>query len=413
MEPLTVAGIDLGSSKITSIIADAYPDEIIVRAINATPTKSIVKGIVKDLNQCALEIDASLSSAIYSSGVHIEKVYLSLTHKDVFSVPVEGGKTFAESKEITREDVEEFIESVRPPYETRGYLLRRIVREFIVDGTPGIKNPVGMFGKDLSVLVQDVLGPPGLLVNFERIFERLGLKIIGVVPAILSAGEAVLTEEEKETGSILIDLGHGTTDIAIYRDGSPAFTATIPVGGANLDFDLMQGLGVGLEEAQRIKKAFVRAWVKPEPSEFDELIDVKFFGRKEYSKLKKQRLIEVVLPRLEEWAGLIKGKISESGLLPLIPGGVILVGGGCYLRDILSFFNHHLGRPVRIGLPIGFSHLFDEFRAPQYASALGIPAFARLEREEIPVRGLTAWEEFVAFFKDIYKSISSFIGKMR
>jgi len=401
-----IAGIDLGSSKTTSVIAELAHDEILVRGINWAPATSIVKGVVRDLNRCAQEVNASFSGAVYSSGIHAEEVHLAFTCKDLTSVPLKGSiRLLDKEHEITREDVERLLDSLELPPQHRQYeRLQRIVQEFIVNETEGVLDPTGMFGEELAVKVQDVLGPPWLLANYKKVLERVGLRAKSLVPSVLAAGCAVLTEEEMNTGCVLLDLGHGTTDIALYRDGSPLFTATIPVGGGNLDVDLMEGLGVNLEEAQRIKKSFVRAWVQADAADAEEVIDIKFFGHREYAKVKKQKVYEIVLPRLAEWAELIKQRLYGSGLMHTVPGGVVVTGGGAYMREITGFLSHHLGKPVRIGIPRGFSHLFEEFRAPQFSSALGIPAFAARSLEETYSEPypLTLLEELGRFFAELW-----------
>jgi cell division protein FtsA len=380
----TVAGIDLGSSKITSVIADVAPDEVMVRGINSTPAKSIVKGVIRDLNQCAAEIDASFSGAVYSSGVHIDRVHLAVTCKDLVSTPLTGEiKLERAENEITQEHIDRLLDSIRtPPHEGQFALLQRIVQEYEVNETRGVRDPLGMFGERLAVRVQDIVGPEWLLNNYRKALDRVGLTVKSLIPSILAAGEAVLTTEEKNTGCVLLDLGHGTTDIALYRDGSAAYTSTIAVGTGNFDTDLMQGLGVSMEEAQRIRRGFLKAWITVSQSDADDVIDIKFYGHTEYAKIKKQKVIEIALPRLQEWAQLIKNDLKETGLMASIPGGVVLTGGGCYLREVTGFFQHHLDKPVRIGMPRGYSHLFDEFRAPPYASALGITSFAGREEPE-------------------------------
>jgi cell division protein FtsA len=218
----------------------------------------------------------------------------------------------------------------------------------------------------------------------------------------------VLTDEEKDTGCILLDLGHGTTEIAIYRDGSGIFTSTIPIGVGNFDNDLMQGLGVGLSEAQRIRKSFVRAWTGPTQADADDIIDVKFYGHNEYAKVKKQKVVEIAAPRLDEWAALVKRELNASGLMPSIPGGIAICGGGCHMREITAFFQHHLGRPVRIGMPRGYSHLFEEFRNPAYASALGIVTFAA--REEYEPRYTEPGVGFLENVADYFLNLLSRLG---
>ncbi len=407
MEKGIIAGIDIGSSKITSVVAEIAEEDVIIRGINTTPARSVVKGLVKDVNLCAREIDASFSGAVYSSGVSLEKVYVAVSSKEMVFKAVSGELKLGDSpREITIEDVEKLSNSIETVAGMPGYeLLQRIVQEYLINNSGGVRNPVGMFGNVLSLNAQDVLAPSWLMNNYRTALDRVGLEVAGIVPSILSASEAVLTDEERNTGCVIIDLGHGTTDIGIYRDGLAVYISTVLVGGANFDRDIMQGLGVGLEEAQRIKKAFVKAWVKPEQEELDDLIDVKLYGQREYSKIKKQKLIEVVLPRLEEWAALVKNDLGQSGFVEQVPGGIVLVGGGSYMREVGPFFRHHLKRAVRIGLPIGYSRLFDEFRAPQYASALGIANYVRLTEGAGPAFTLTFADEVYNFFVTLWKSM--------
>lgn len=402
----TIAGIDLGSSKVTSVIADVSPDEIVVRGINSAPTRSIVKGVIRDLNQCAAEIDASFSGAVYASGVHVDSVHLAVTSKDLVSVP-----RFAEIRlesaqvEISQQHIDRLFDSIRETASNKGYIrLQRIVQEFEVNETRGVRNPLGMFGERLAVRVQDIIGPEWLLNNYKKALDRLGLKVVSLIPSILCAGEAVLTTEEKNTGCILLDLGHGTTDAAIYRDGSAAYTDTIPVGVGNFETDFMQGLGVSLEEAQRIRRSFFKAWTSSSQPDAEDIIDIKFYGHAEFAKIKRQKVMEVALPRLEEWSSLIRRSLRDSGMLESVPGGVVLSGGGAFIREIVGFFRHHLGKPVRIGIPRGYSHLFEEFRAPQYASALGITSFAGAgEREEAYGPGFL--ENVADFFLDLVNRV--------
>jgi len=265
-----------------------------------------------------------------------------------------------------------------------------------------------MFGERLAVRVQDIIGPEWLLNNYKKALDRLGLKVVSLIPSILCAGEAVLTTEEKNTGCILLDLGYGTTDVAIYRDGSAAYTDTIPVGVGNFESDFMQGLGVSLEEAQRIRRSFFKAWTSSNQPDADDVIDVKFYGHSEFAKIKRQKVVEIALPRLEEWSALIRRSLRDSGMLESVPGGVVLTGGGAFIREIVGFFRHHLGKPVRIGIPRGYSHLFEEFRAPQYASALGITSFAGASaREEAYGPGFL--ENVADFFLDLVNRV----GKKR
>jgi cell division protein FtsA len=180
------------------------------------------------------------------------------------------------------------------------------------------------------------------------------------------------------------------------------------VGVGNFDNDLMQGLGVSLTEAQRVRRSFLRAWTSLAQADPDDIIDIKFYGHNEYAKVKKQKIVEIAMPRLDEWAALVKRELNASGLMPTVPGGIVLCGGGCHMREITTFFQHHLGRPVRIGMPRGYSHLFEEFRTPAYASALGIVTFAA--REEYEQRYAEPGVSFLEHVADYFFNLLSRFG---
>jgi cell division protein FtsA len=186
----------------------------------------------------------------------------------------------------------------------------------------------------------------------------------------------VLSDEDRNGGSVLIDFGGRTTNVGVFHAGALGFSRCIPIGGSNYDQDLKQGLCVDLLESQRIKKSYGKAWLDADLEELDDLVAVKYHGRREYDRIKRRRIYEVMQPRTEELLEQIIHALNDSGLMPRISGGIIITGAASQLRQLKLFLQKHLHRQVRIGAPTGIAHLLDEYRTPAYAAPLGLLLYA-------------------------------------
>jgi cell division protein FtsA len=380
-----VLGIDIGSTKIASAVGEVVNSRgLVLRALNYTPTQAISRGNIRDLNQACLDIDQSYSSAMYSSGLNVRRAFVGITGRDFSSLNTHASVEIAGSQpEVTAEHVEGVIERAMPsglPADQQ--IIHSLVRGYVLDGIRVSRSPVGMIGRRLEIEAHVVVGSKSQVANISRALERVELEVESYVYNLIAAGEAVLSPEDRSAGCILIDFGGGSTNIGIFLGGTLAHSACLPVGGQNYDHDLKAGLSVSFEEAQRIKKSYGRAWVEPEAEDLDEFVDVKFHGRKEYDKVKRRRIYEIMQPRTEEVVEWIARAIRESDLQESIAGGVVIVGGGAQLRELRKFLQRVLGRQVRIGVPAGIGHLLDEWRSPTYASTLGLLVYG--SRYELP-----------------------------
>jgi cell division protein FtsA len=370
-----ILGIDMGSTKITTVVGEMHSSRgLVLRGLRTVPTTAISRGTVRDLNQVAQDIDLSFSGAMFSSGLAMQQVYVGITGRGLTSV---NGKAMLEiahpEGEVTREDVELAVAHSRPQdLEPGQQVVHSIVREFILDGIRINRSPVGMIGERLGVENHIVLGSASQIANLERALERVELTVRSYVFNLIAASEAVLSAEDRNAGCVLIDFGGGTTNVGVFYGGSLCFSRCIPIGSQNYDHDLKHGLGVSFEEAKRIKRSYGKAWLDENSDELEDFVDIKFYGHREYDKIKRRRIFEIMQPRTEEILELIIDALNDSGEMSRIAGGVILVGGGCQLRELRRYLQKYLQRQVRTGLPTGIGHLLDEYRMPAYAAPLGL-----------------------------------------
>jgi cell division protein FtsA len=406
-----ILGIDIGSTKIASAVGEVLSSRgLVLRALNTVPTQAISRGNVSDLNQACADIDTSYSGAMYSSGLNVRRAFVGITGRDFSSlnthatVDIEGSEP-----EVKPEHVEEVKARAMPrglPADQQ--IIHSLVRGYKLDGIRVIRSPLGMIGRRLEIEAHVVVGNASQVANLTRALDRVELEVESYVYSLIAAGEAVLSPEDRAAGCVLIDFGGGTTNIGIFHGGTLAYSACLPVGGQNYDHDLKAGLSVSFEEAQRIKKSYGRAWVEPETDDLDEFVDVKYFGRKEYDKVKRRRIYEIMQPRTEEVVEWISRSLRESELMERIAGGVVIVGGGSQLRELRKYLQRILGRQVRAGTPAGIGNLLDEYRGPAYAATLGLLVYgAKYELPASPQEG-SFFDEVLSAFGDI---IGSFLKR--
>jgi cell division protein FtsA len=386
-----ILGIDIGSTKVATVVGELHPSRgLILKGFCAVPTDAIARGVVRDLNQAARDLDESYSGAMYSSGLTASDVFVGVTGRDLFSQNRHATIEIEQPEgEVTQADVDLAIERAMPHTLGEGQqVVHTMVREFALDGIRTNRSPAGMIGRRLDIELHVVIGSANQIANLERALGRVDLRVRSYVHNLIASGETVLTAEDRNAGCVLIDCGGGTTNVGIFLGGSLSYSSCIPIGGLNYDYDLKQGLGVSFEEAQRIKKSYGRAWLDPDNEELEDLIDVKFYGRREFDKIKRRRVYEIMQPRTEELLERIIEALNESGQFPRVAGGVILVGGACQLRQLKRYFQRYLQRQVRTGLPVGIGHLLDEYRTPAYAPTLGLllygAKYGEVERQAEP-----------------------------
>jgi cell division protein FtsA len=371
----TILGIDIGSTKITAVVGELDVSRgAILRSLNVRPTEAVDRGVIRDLNTATADIDSAYSGAMYASGLSVDRVYVGITGPKLRSVSNRAVLDITNKDgEVTQEDIDNVSEqaqrvSLDPGEQTVHYL----VREFTLDGLRTSTWPLGMIGTRLEADAHVVVGSGNQVQNTDKALERVGLKVQSYVYSLIAAAEAVLSDEDRNGGCVLIDFGGRTTDVGVFHAGSLAFSRCIPIGSGNYDQDLKQGLGVKLDEALRIKKSYGKAWLDVDMEELDELVAVKYHGHREYDRIKRRRIFEVMQPRTDELLEQIARALNDSGLMSRITGGIVITGGGSQLRQLKMFLQKHLHRQVRLGIPTGIANLLDEHRTPTYAAPLGL-----------------------------------------
>jgi len=356
-----ILGIDIGSTKIATVVGETHTTRgLVLRGLRVVPTEAITRGTVRDLNQAAKDIDDCYSGVMYSSGLATDQAYVGITGKDLTSINRSSAIEITHPEgEVEAEDVDLVISHSLPQQMKPGQqIVHSMVREFTLDGIRTNRSPVGMIGQRLGVETHVVIGSTSQIANLERSLSRVDLQVRSYVFNLIGAGEAVLSAEDRNAGCVLIDFGGGTTNVGVFHGGTLCFSRCIAVGGQNYDHDLKHGLGVSFDEAQRLKKSYGKAWIDPDNEELEDFIDIKFYGRREYDKIKRRRIFEIMQPRTEEILEHIIDALNDSGELARIAGGVIIVGGASQLRQLRRYLQKYLQRPVRVGLPkIGRAHV--------------------------------------------------------
>ncbi len=389
--PQIIAGVDIGSSKIVTVIASSLPEEdedkIRVLGVANTPSKGIRKGQIVNIEEITESLLNCVEAAERMAGYNLNRALISISGPNIASCNSRGVVAVAEPEsEITREDIKRVIEAAQAlSMPASREVIHVIPRYFTVDGQEGIKDPVGMSGVRLEVETHIVSGSSTAIKNLTRSVAEIGIETQNLVASGLAAAESILTETEKELGVVLVDIGGGITDIVVYVEGSPFYTTVLPIGAKNVTNDLAIGLRLSLEAAEKIKVALSEKVKKKNNNEEveekekgdDDEIKLADLGIMEETKnISKKTLIEgIIKPRLNEIFTMVGLEIKKSGATGLTPSGIVLCGGGAQTVGIVESAKRILAMPVRVGKPKGLTGLIDEIETPEYAVASGLVVY--------------------------------------
>lgn len=368
-----VTGLDIGTTKVCALIAEITEDgEVQVIGSGVSPSLGMKRGVVVDIEATAHAIEDAVTRAAKQANREVESVYVGVTGDHIASLNSSGIIPITRvDREITREDVERVNEQARvivlPPDRQ---ILHAIPRAYSVDGQNGIRQPVGMSGTRLEVETHIVHGAVTFLQNVEKCVVKAGLEVAEEVLEPIASGEAVLLSTEKDLGVCLVDIGGGTSDIAVFSGGEIYYSAVIPVGGNHVTNDVAEGLKVGHQEAERLKTQNGSAVI--DLVQEDEVITVQQVGRDEARKLRRRALVQIIEPRMQELFELIRDELEHAECLNRIPFGLVISGGGSQLKDVVEVAQQVMGLPVRIGKPQGIKGLTDALMHPMYATAVGL-----------------------------------------
>lgn len=368
-----VAGIDIGTNKIAVIISEVDEAELFkIIGVGVAPSEGLRRGVVVNLDKTVQSIRRAVQEAELMAGIEIDSVYVGIAGDHIRSINSRGVVAVSGvNNEIGPDDVRRVIDAAKAvslPIDRE--IIHVIPQEFIVDDQAGIKNPVGFSGVRLEAEVHIVTGAVTSAQNIYRCVQRAGLKVRSLVLEPLASSYAVLGEDEKEIGVGLLDLGGGTTDIALIFEGSIRHTAVIGLGGRNVTNDIAQGLRTPLDQAEKIKLKYGCAMDLGNSR--SEMIEVAGVGGRSTSQAPRMLLTEIIQPRIEEILTLAKREIYRSEYADFINAGIVLTGGGAMLEGIPALAETLFDTPVKVGVPGGFGGLVGLARSPIHATGIGL-----------------------------------------
>jgi len=365
-----VVGLDIGTTKICAVVGEVSNDDISIIGIGTSPSIGLRKGVVVNIESTVDSIKKAVEEAELMAGCEISSVYAGIAGGHITGFNSRGIVAIKGS-EIAQTDVDRVIDAARAvaiPMDRE--VIHVLPQEYIVDEQTGIQNPVGMAGVRLEAKIHIVTGAVTSAHNIVKCANRSGLDVCDIVLESLASGEAVLTNEEKELGTALLDLGGGTSDLAIFSGKNIKHTFVLSLGGNNLTNDIAIGLRAPLAEAEKIKTRYGTCSSNSISSE--ETIEVPGMGGREPKKLPRQILGEILEPRMEEIFSLIQREIYRAGMENIINSGMVMTGGTALLEGIGDIAESIFNLPVRIGKPSGISGLVDVVNNPMYATGVGL-----------------------------------------
>jgi cell division protein FtsA len=374
MEQEVIVGLDIGTTKVCAVVAARDEREKFnVLGIGRAPSEGLTRGVVTHIEKTVRSIQKAIGEAEVRSGIKIQSVIVGIAGEHIQSFQSRGVIAISgPEKEITQTDVHRLIEDTkRVALPSDRKIIHVIPQEFIIDGQDGVYDPVGMSGVRLEANVHIITGLVTAAQNICKCVERTGLHIRDMVLEPLASSYAVLDEEEKEVGIALLDIGGGTTDLAVFEDRTIRHTAVIPIAGNQVTNDIKKGLGVLGEQAERLKCEHAFAYV---PSVVDdEPITLPGIGGRPPLEIDKRLLAQIVQPRMEEIFEIAAMEIKRSGYSRHLAAGVVLTGGGALIKGVAELAREVLGMPVKIGIPSGFTAgLVREIENPIYATCVGL-----------------------------------------
>ncbi len=368
-----VVGLDIGTTKIACIISEVGDDEKMkVVGVGVSPSNGLRKGVVVNIEKTVRSIKKAIEEAELMAGVRVESVLVGIAGDHIRSINSKGVVAISrEDHEITQLDVTRAIEAAQAvsiPMDRE--ILHVIPQEYIVDDQKGIKEPIGMSGVRLETQVHICTGAVTSAQNIYKSVQKAGYKVQDLVLEPLASSYAVLEPDEKELGVALIDMGGGTTDIAIYSDQSIRHTAVVGLGGKNVTSDIAIGIRTPVEKAEEIKRkdgCAISNMVKD-----DEFVSVPGVGGREEREVSRAVLTSIIEPRMEEILSLALREIKRTEYADMLGAGVVLTGGGAIMEGVQDLAERVMEMPVKIGIPGGFGGLTEAASSPIHASGVGL-----------------------------------------
>ncbi|MEW5691934.1 MAG: cell division protein FtsA [Candidatus Hydrogenedentota bacterium] len=396
-----VVGLDIGTTKVCAIIAEQGSDgEAEIIGVGVAPSEGLRKGVVVSLESTVKSITRAIEEAELMAGVEVESVYAGIAGGHIKGLNSRGVIAVSRpDREIVSADVERVIDAAKAisiPLDRE--VIHVLPKEFIIDDQEGIQNPVGMTGVRLEAEVHIVTAAVSLVQNIIKSITRAGFGVEDIVLDPLASGSAVLTNDEKELGVAMVDIGGGTTDICLFLNGAIWHTEVLTIGGGHVTKDISVGLRTPPDQAEKIKKEYGCAIEDIVSAE--ENIEVPGIGGRSTRKLPRKVLVEIIQPRMAEIFELINRVIKQSGYEDMLAAGMVITGGASAMQGTPQLAEKILDLPIRCGLPKGVSGLVDAVNSPAFATGVGLCQYALQNRDKMP--GKTRFEG-----GDLFRSITN------
>jgi len=366
-----IVGLDIGTSKVVTIVGEVSSQGAIkVVGVGSHPSRGMKKGVVVNIESTVQSIQRAIEEAELMAGCQIHSVYAGIAGSHIRSMNSHGIVAIKD-REVVQTDIERVLDAAKAvaiPADQR--ILHVLPQEYVIDLQEGIKEPIGMAGVRLEAKVHMVSGALNAAQNIEKCVQRCGLEIDDIILEQLASSYAVLTDDEKELGVCMVDIGGGTTDIAIFTEGAIRHTAVIPIAGDQVTNDIAMALRTPTQHAEEIKIKYACALTQLAGA--DELIKVPSVGERAPRNLSRQALAEVVEPRYEELFTLIQAELRRSGFEDMIAAGIVLTGGTSMMEGVVELAEEIFHVPVRLAKPNGVEGLTDVVANPIYATSVGL-----------------------------------------
>lgn len=375
-----IVGLDIGTSKVCAVVGEMTERGMEIIGVGSHPSQGLRKGVVINIESTVDSIKKAVEEAELMAGCEINSVFTGIAggHIKGFN---SHGIVAVKNREVTQRDVDRVIDAAKAvaiPMDRE--VLHILPQEYLIDDQDGIKEPLGMSGVRLEAKVHIVTGAVTSAQNIIKCCNRTGLNVVDMALEPLASAEAVLTPEERELGVALVDMGGGTTDIALFHDGAVKHTAVLAIGGNHLTSDIAAGLRTPIGEAERIKQRF--GYARTSMVTKDERVEVPSVGGRNSRTISRQILCEIIEPRLEEIFELIRREITKSGYQGSLASGVVMTGGSTLLPGMIEMAEGIFTMPVRLGVPTHVGGLIDVVSSPIYATGVGLVLYGMKRQEK-------------------------------
>ncbi len=400
-----IVGLDIGTSKIAAIVAEMNPEggfEVI--GMGSSPSRGLKKGVVVNIESTVNAIQRALEEAELMADCKIRDVWTGIAGSHIRSFNSHG-MVAIKDREVAQSDVDRVVETAKAiPIPTDQQILHVLNQEFVIDGQEDVREPLGMSGVRLEVKVHIVTGAVSAAQNIMKCVRRCGLEVNDLILQPLASAMAVLSEDEKDLGVCLVDIGGGTSDIAVFTQGAIRHTAVIPIAGDQITNDIAMALRTPTKEAEEIKRRYgcaLRELADPQ-----EMVEVPGVGERSSKKMSRQTLAEVIEPRVEELYSLVQAELRRSGFEELLSSGIVITGGSAAMQGMVELGEEVFHMPVRLGLPTYAGGLSEVIRNPRYSTGVGLlmAGLSQHQRQQIEKMQSGSFKQIVGRMKKWFET---------